>query len=90
MKSYQNTVQEWADYFTNLAEKGHGGDLLACAFWTKEDVEQSAKTHGYRVEMSDEEWAKFAHNTEDAWSAFEEDDLDALVQELNLEYEGEE
>jgi hypothetical protein len=88
MKSYRNTVQEWAEYFTLLAEQGHGSDLLACAFWTKEDVEESVSMHGYRVELSPAEWETIAHKTEDAWSAFEEEDLNQIVQDLDLEYEG--
>ena len=88
MKDYQNTAKEWAEFFTALAEKT-GEERLAVAVWTKHTVEHQIKQHGYRLEMSEDEWNEYAHNTEDAWSAFDEEDLMHTVSEFNLAREEE-
>jgi hypothetical protein len=90
MKSYQNTVTEWREYFEALEVAGIGTELVACAIWTKESVEEAVSVHGYRLEMTQDEWARFARKTEEYWEEFDENDLDAVVSEFNLQHEGEE
>ena len=90
MKDYQNTISEWKELFQKLEDEGRGNEVVACAVWFKETVEHQMRQAGYRLEMSAEEWADVAHNTEDAWSAFDEEDMEYVSDKFNLEFEGEE
>lgn len=90
MRYYQNTITEWIAALQQMEKAGLGDERVALAIWTKKDVEEHVKAHGYRLEMSEEEWAGYANNTEDSWMAFDEDDLSYTVSKFNLEHEGEE
>ena len=90
MRYYRNTVAEWIAALQQMEKAGLGDERVALAIWTKKDVEEQLRMHGYRLEMSDEEWADYANNTEDTWSAFDEDDLSYTVEKFGLAYEGRE
>jgi len=89
MKSYQNSVTEWREYFQALEGRGLGNETVACAVWTKDFVEEAISTHGYRLEMSQDEWERFARKTEEYWDAFDEEDVVALVLGFGLALEKE-
>lgn len=87
-RGYQDTISGWKKLFEQLESQGRGDELIACAFWTKELVEENLKSLGYDYKLTDEQWQEVAHNIEDSWSAFEEDDRDYIVDEFEFEYNG--
>lgn len=89
MKYYQNTITEWIAALQLMEAAGKGDERVALAIWTKENVEEQLAMHGYRVEMSEDEWHYYARKTEDSWSEFGEDDVEFAKIQMNLAYEGE-
>lgn len=84
-RGYQDTISGWKKLFEKLESQGRGDEVIACAYWTKVLTEQNLSRAGINATISDADWEDLAHNIEDAWDSFEEEDLEFVADELGLE-----